>query len=139
MKTLKKIFLVCFLIGGMLTSALILQGHAPEKNANNTTDPSNQPYISAGDDATICNDEGFKIQGVTNLAGKIYWISSGDGTFKNPHSLKTFYIPGKHDIANGQVTLILHVIPQAVTLKPMKDKMVLNLKNCVEGIKLNEQ
>jgi len=140
MKTLKKIFLVCFLIGGMLTSALILQGHAPEKNASNTIDLTNAPSISAGDDATICNNLGFKTKGVASQVGTTYWVSDGDGTFFNPFHLKTVYIPGPHDISNGQVTLKLYVVSKAVSVTtPMMDEMTLYLNKCLSVKKKKEQ
>lgn len=133
MKTLKKISLVTFLIGIMLSSALILQGHAPKKNTDNNVVLTNAPSVSAGDDATICNTSGFKTLGIASYVGTTYWITDGDGTFDNPFNLKTIYHPGPHDIADGQVTLKLYVISKAVSVTtPMMDSMVLYLNKCLQ-------
>lgn len=133
MKTLKKTILISFLIGGMITSALILQGHAPVKNETNTINLTNAPSISAGDDATICNNVGFKTKGTASQVGTTYWVTDGDGTFNNPFNLKTVYIPGPHDISNGQVTLKLYVVSKAVgsVTTPMVDEMTLYLNHCL--------
>ncbi len=133
MKTLKKITLASFLIGVILTSTFILQGHAPKENTSNAILQTNAPSISAGDDATICNNLGFKTKGIANQVGTTYWVTDGDGTFNNPFSLKTVYHPGPHDISNGQVTLKLYVISKSVSsvTTPMVDEMVLHLNHCL--------
>lgn len=139
MKTLKKISLVTFLIGCLLTSALILQAHSPVKKSNNNNNLTNKPYVSAGDDATICDNVAFKTKGVSSLVGTTYWVTDGDGTFNNPFNLKTVYHPGSHDIANGQVTLKLYVVSLVVTATtPMMDEMVLYINKCIYQ-KKNEQ
>ncbi len=132
MKTLKKITLVSFLIGSMMTMALFTHAQAP---LILSTAPDNThkivPYISAGEDVSLCNDSEFKTLGTTNMQGTTYWISDGDGTFENPFNLNTLYIPGPHDISNGMVTLILKIAPLAVPAVTIQDEMTLYLNNCL--------
>ncbi|MDB4303641.1 hypothetical protein N9934_02505 [Desulfosarcina sp.] len=137
MKNLQKIFLVCFLIGGMLTSALITQGQA-SKSKIKGVDYLPQAYLSAGEDASLCNDSKFKTQGVwqnlKDCGGKIIWKTSGDGKFGNPFSLHTIYTPGQQDIKEGQVMLtLIYVSYGELSTILQKDSMVLYLSNCASG------
>ena len=127
---MKKITLVSFLIGSMLTMTLFVQAQGPLSfsTANNT---NTTPFVFAGDDVSICNNSGFKTLGSTNVQGTSYWISQGDGTFENPFNLNTLYIPGPHDISNGMVTLTLKVLPMAVPAVTLEDDITINLNNCL--------
>lgn len=141
MKTLKKLSLVTFLIGSMLTSTLIIQGHAPVNNASESAVLTNAPSVSAGDDATICDSEEFKTKGIASYVGTTYWVTDGDGTFNNPFNLKTVYKPGPHDKADGQVTLKLYVVSKAMgaVIDPMMDEMILYLNKCINSNMPDEQ
>ena len=63
--------------------------------------------VDAGLDGTVC------IGGIYNLSGQIWvatnavWTTSGSGTFGNPNSLNTTYIPSNGDITAGSVILTL--------------------------------
>lgn len=137
MKKLQKIFLATFLIGGLLASALFTQGHEPVKNSENSSFVKGLPYLTAGSDATICDSKIFKTQGESGSVGTTIWGTSGDGYFNNPFDLSTGYEPGPQDVANGQVTLKLIVIPGPGT-NPLMDEMVLYLNRC-ENIRPDEQ
>ncbi len=144
MKTLKKITLVSFLIGSMLTMTLFVNGQSAKTAIKNVNYPPSQAHLSAGDDASICNDVKFKTSGVwesaTDCGGKTIWKTNGDGDFANPFSLHTTYIPGEQDIKNGQVTLTLLFVSQG-ELSSIKhqDSMVLYLNKCLSsGTKLEQ-
>lgn len=122
----------------MLFSVLYSYGQSAKKTVNNVNYPPNQPYLSAGEDATLCNDLKFKTNGVwegaTDCGGKTIWYTNGDGAFVNPLSLHTSYIPGGQDIKNGQVTLTLLFVSQGeLSSIKHKDSMVLYLNKCLNG------
>ena len=133
MKTLKKIYLVSFLIGSLLTSALFVQGQFSEAKSNYCDCGSIDPFISAGSDASVCDDDSeFSTNGASNIQGKTIWKTTGDGVFENPHSLKTVYTPGEQDIANGQVTLYLILLPNGSNeYQTVYDSMILYIGNCL--------
>jgi len=138
MKTLKKITLVSFLIGSMLTMTLFVNGQSSKTATKNVNLPPNLAYLSAGQDASICNDLIFKTNGVwestTDCGGKTIWKTNGDGTFDNPFSLHTIYTPGEQDIKNGQVTLTLIFVTQGeLSSIKYKDSMVLYLNKCLSS------
>lgn len=132
MKTLKKITLVSFLIGSMMTLSLYSQAQGPTGIHNNTSFITNIPYISAGTDAFMCNGVKYQTSGSTSMSGTTYWLSMGDGIFENPFNLKTAYLPGPNDISDGQVTLRLHIIPQAVGYPLYMDEVVVHLNSCAQ-------
>lgn len=144
MTTSKKIYFVSILIGCLLTSANFTQ-------SQNTKAPftgsvySTEYYVYAGIDATICNDGYYIVKGISTFNEPIFWYSSGDGVFQNPYSLKTTYLPGPNDIANGYVVLSLGLLLKESSLAKEKDapmssnmnkfsisdEMVLYLGNCI--------
>ncbi|MBK7175402.1 MAG: PKD domain-containing protein [Bacteroidales bacterium] len=65
------------------------------------------PFVTAGSDATICAANTYNVSGTQQFCGITNWTSSGDGTFTNPGSLVSTYVPGPSDIAAGTVTLTL--------------------------------
>ncbi len=132
MKTLKKIFFVSFLFGSLLTSSLLVQGQKTTAN-NNDCDCTVKPYISAGDDATICNVSEFVTQGASSYQGGItFWNTSGDGVFTILKGINTVYTPGPDDIRNGQVMLTLVFVSETLkTNQPIQDYMILHINNCV--------
>jgi uncharacterized protein (TIGR02145 family) len=69
------------------------------------------PYASAGEDATIYEDEAWVADSaIVENAEALAWTSSGDGTFDNPSLLQTTYTPGLDDIINGIVMLYISAI-----------------------------
>lgn len=66
-----------------------------------------EPAVSAGADASICEDGVFQTQPVIANACGVVWTTSGDGNFDNTTLEMATYIPGSADIAAGQVTLCI--------------------------------
>ncbi len=63
--------------------------------------------VNAGADQTICEGEQVAVTATLGgMATSIQWTTSGTGTFSNPNSSSTFYIPSANDIASGNVILI---------------------------------
>jgi subtilisin family serine protease len=70
--------------------------------------PVSPSYMAfAGFDAEVCSDQDIELNGYALFFDTLLWQTTGDGTFENPASLNTFYIPGQQDIQQGQVTLSL--------------------------------
>jgi hypothetical protein len=133
MKTVKKIVLVSFLMGSMLTSVLLTQGKIVKSGDSKSNYITNKPYISAGADISICKGSAFVLQGINTFKdGITIWKTNGDGVFSDIYSLNAVYTPGKHDIANGSVALSLVYLPNAdtPTSQPIEDNMVITFGNC---------
>ncbi len=87
--------------------------------------------VDAGLDGTVC------IGGIYNLSGQIWvatnavWTTSGSGTFGNPNSLNTTYIPSNGDITAGSVILTLTTLDHDGTgpCSPVSDQMILTITN----------
>lgn len=126
MKKLQKFYLVTFLIGSMLTTALFAQAQSTKLLS---ISPTTITTFSAGEDVTICSNDNFKTQGVSQTSGTTFWFTSGDGTFSNPFGLKSTYFPGPHDVANGIVTLTLNILPMGASL--IQDEVVVYIENCL--------
>ena len=69
------------------------------------------PEVSAGDDATVCEDDTYQLTGQASNYLLIQWVTSGDGTFSNAIVLGPVYTPGPQDTQNGSVELSLTAIP----------------------------
>ena len=54
-KSIKKNSSFSYLIGSIFTNTLFAQGKASEATFTKSSDPTNQDYVSAGINATICN------------------------------------------------------------------------------------
>ncbi|GAB1417653.1 hypothetical protein MASR2M12_04180 [Bacteroidales bacterium] len=66
--------------------------------------------VNTGNDAALCANTNFLTETATaSNYVSLLWSTSGDGSFDNPASLSTVYIPGSGDIANGNVILTLSV------------------------------
>ncbi|MBE0639081.1 MAG: hypothetical protein IH598_11225, partial [Bacteroidales bacterium] len=64
------------------------------------------PIVSAGEDRSACGNETIILEpSVTNYSS-VAWTTNGSGTFTNPSSPVTQYIPSNSDITNG-VTLTI--------------------------------
>lgn len=130
MKTSKKIYLVSFLLAGMLMSVLFTQ--AQKSNLNALSSSIATKTISAGADAYICSGSEFTTSGVNQSSIMTTWRTSGDGIFENPLSLQTVYTPGEHDLALGYVSLYLIVFSMGGGYgnEIIYDEMILHLDNC---------
>ena len=67
----------------------------------------NCPTAYAGDDATICENESFQLNGQAENYTSVLWETSGDGTFIDAIALQTHYTPGTNDLINGYTELCL--------------------------------
>ena len=132
MKTLKKVFLLSLLIGGMLTTVLFVQGQNAKTSTNDNVF-SSQPYVYAGVDDKICDSDNFIVKGINTFKTMNIWHTNGDGKFINPYSLSTVYIPGKEDIQKGHAVLSLHLLMyKGITDIKTYDEMVLSFGKCKE-------
>lgn len=69
---------------------------------------ANDPYVDAGNDADICAGENYTINNATATGyDSLVWTTSGSGSFLNPNSIFTTYLPSAGDTAFGLVTLTL--------------------------------
>ncbi len=135
MYKLKKNILISILMGSMLLIGLLSQGQ--NAKLNDITFATNHPYLSAGADASICNNRDFITGGVFSSCAITMWQSSGDGTFENSNDLITVYTPGVQDIINGIVTLKLIIFPLGGGGNELiYDEMVLYLDVCTANNKL---
>jgi hypothetical protein len=74
-----------------------------------------QPQVFAGNDASICATQSYKLDQATVAAGaSLIWTSNGDGTFDNPATLHATYTPGLQDKLNGSVMLTLTAQTQGI-------------------------
>jgi PKD repeat protein len=68
----------------------------------------NNPYVYAGNNATICADSNVTLSNSdSNYCTSILWTTSGDGLFSNTGILHPVYTPGPADIFAGFVNLTL--------------------------------
>ena len=85
------------------------------------------PYVSAGLDATIYDNQTITLAGDTLHCTGALWTTSGDGVFSDAIILTPVYTPGVTDIANGSVELMLEAIAVAPCTDPIQDTMVLTI------------
>ena len=69
--------------------------------------PLTAPEVSAGEDATTCQNSLFTTSGSVVSGKSWHWTSTGDGIFATPNNLSTYYLGGQQDYVNGDVTLTL--------------------------------
>lgn len=68
----------------------------------------NNPFVFAGNDATICSDSTVTLSSSdTSYCSTVLWTTSGNGTFDNPTLLHPVYTPGIADIFAGTVNLTI--------------------------------
>jgi hypothetical protein len=111
MKTLKNAGLVLLLTRFMLMSAVFAQGQFSTLKSSHDYSDEIDPYVSAGLDATSCDNGPFITQGLIQGGnGLTIWKTNGDGTFNNVYNLNAFYTPGSNDRKTGVVILTLTYI-----------------------------
>ena len=138
MKTLKRIFPGYFLTGLMLMCMLPGQGQFSASKANNGALCNIGTYVSAGPDATSCDNSPFITQGSHNLDnGLAIWKTSGDGSFNNVYNLNSFYTPGIEDRKAGVVVLTLTYIFGGPEGGMVHDDMILHLVPCIGYSEIN--
>lgn len=66
------------------------------------------PTVYAGTDGSVCDNSPYNINDaqVSDFTS-VLWTTSGSGTFSNPSSINTIYIPSSNDVNNGSVVLTL--------------------------------
>ena len=128
MKSLNRIYLVSFLIGGIVTLTLIALG----QNAKTSSNISPEPIVNAGMDVTICDNTEFQTNGKSTFKGVTLWKTGGDGIFKYPYGLEPVYLPGEQDLANGEVTLTMLIKPSEDVnyYAKISDSMTLYFEKC---------
>jgi hypothetical protein len=67
------------------------------------------PIADAGENQAFCITGQIIVIGTSINSSSSMWISNGDGSFIEPTSLTTQYLPGTNDLANGFVDLCLTV------------------------------
>jgi gliding motility-associated-like protein len=63
--------------------------------------------INAGPDLHICSENNITLNGIVTGSSQVLWTTNGSGTFTNPVSPITQYIPSAQDRLNKTVTLTL--------------------------------
>ncbi|MEA3505121.1 MAG: T9SS type A sorting domain-containing protein [Bacteroidota bacterium] len=69
------------------------------------------PYVFAGNNDTICNDENIYLNGEITNENSFVWSTLGDGTFNSTNTASSIYTPGENDILSGDVRLKLTAQP----------------------------
>ena len=70
---------------------------------------SQQPAVSAGPDATLCEGEVWDMCCTTaENYTSLLWETSGTGTFDDPTALRPTYTPSAADVLNGSVILTIN-------------------------------
>ncbi len=83
------------------------------------------PYVSAGLDDTICDNQTITLAGDTLHSTGALWTTSGDGVFSDATILTPVYTPGVIDFANGSVELMLEANAIAPCVLAVQDTMLL--------------
>ena len=66
------------------------------------------PTANAGNDGMVCDDSPYLIgDALATNYSSVIWSTSGTGTFSNPTSLNTTYLPSNGDVTAGSVVLTL--------------------------------
>ncbi len=86
------------------------------------------PYANAGNNATICENQTYQLNGTANAYFSISWQTSGSGSFSNPGILQPVYTPSAQDALNGSVNLTLTSQPNSPCVVAASDQMVLTIQ-----------
>ena len=95
---------------GLVTLCLASTGLSNCGNTENCIDITinKQAIVDAGADQVICSGDNAALFGSAENYSTLIWQTSGDGTFTNPLSPTTGYIPGTLDINSGTVNICLN-------------------------------
>jgi len=94
----------------------------------NLTQDTAWPYAFAGNDTVVPYVVFFTTQGEAENYSSIIWTTGGDGNFVSNNSEQAIYQRGPGDLANGQVTLTMHLTGYYPGTEAA-DSMVLYLKD----------
>ena len=78
--------------------------------------PCDDAVADAGEDFTSCLQEEAILNGVAENYDGLLWETNGDGSFTEPNSLVSGYLPGVDDIAAGSVVVCLTAFAEATCL-----------------------
>lgn len=92
-----------------------------------------QPFAFAGDDATVCENQEFQLDGSVLFALLLNWTTSGDGTFSNLFITNPVYTPGPQDLLNGFVELTLTAASSNSCSEPGVSSMMLSFQKLPEA------
>lgn len=81
--------------------------------------------VSAGNDATICNNMYTLSTATASNYSTLMWTTSGTGIFMNPTALNATYIASIYDISSGSITLTLTAAGNSPCSGLYADQMVL--------------
>ena len=136
MKTTRNFLHTILLAGFMLPGIVTVYGQSSAAKATDNYALNIGPIVSAGPDASMCDNDVFVTQGVSNgNDGLTIWKTSGDGTFNNVYNLNSFYTPGSGDKRNGTVTLTITYISDDGMIH---DDMSLFFLNCHGAFEIDE-
>ncbi|WP_106136925.1 SdrD B-like domain-containing protein [Spirosoma oryzae] len=115
--------------GGCYSDPAIIRVQITTCGSTTTCDPATLLTINAGPDAVVCGAKSYRLQGsVVGTAGKLYWTSTGNGTFDNPFSANAIYTASVEDILVGKVTLTLSASAVSATCPVVTDNMILTIE-----------
>ncbi len=86
------------------------------------------PTVSAGSDASICEDAAYTLSGTAANQQSVLWTTSGDGTFDDATLLAATYTPGSNDISTGTTTLTLTAYAMLPCSPDVTDDMVITIQ-----------
>jgi large repetitive protein len=93
-----------------LTLTTTSEDGCPSSSSSMTITYGPAPGVNAGPDLTVCSqDASIPVSGKLLTTGTVTWLTLGSGTFSNPNSLNTNYMPSKADVAAGSVQLVLQL------------------------------
>jgi hypothetical protein len=87
---------------------------------------SDPVVVNAGPDGMICTGQAYSTRGSVLNYDKIKWSTHGDGTFDDPDTLFTNYIPGPLEIKAGKTILYLKAF-SGNTCPAVIDTVMLNI------------
>ncbi len=84
------------------------------------------PIAFAGPDDTICENDTYRMNGLSSYSSSVQWTTTGDGYFDNISIPDALYTPGPNDKAIGHVNIVLTASGiQACDQETRKDTMML--------------
>ena len=88
---------------------------------------SGQSMVDAGADKILCEGQPCLLDDAYALKySSLTWITSGTGSFSDPHAIQPLYIPGEKDVLSGMVKLTLTATSVSPCI-PVSDTMILSI------------
>jgi uncharacterized protein (TIGR02145 family) len=114
---------------GAVILTLTAQPQSPCVVAASDTKTLNMQQIAsanAGNNAEVCANELYTLNGQAQNFTSVLWTTSGTGSFDNAFILNPEYTPGQSDISNGSVILTLTAEPLTPCTVATSDEMTLS-------------